>query len=188
MSKSIVVLGIAILFAGGCVSPQARRGKVDQVKVGEGFCDFTYIDDDGNGQSFGKFRGDITVLTFSKCDSDQHEPASVYLVGLVYGIEEPGLAEPVGFDMHWSKNGCPEHSGCHLIESKRRLFSLCDADGLVREIYGVTKPDEVVIIRPDGTVALRAPANQKALIEGQLRDLVAERAQYMREHYPKGDQ
>ncbi len=70
--------------------------------------------------------------------------------------QEPGYASTVGFDIHWSKDGCSQHSDCHLLEGGAYIFSICDARAQARNLYGVESDQEIVVIGPDRRIVTRS--------------------------------
>src|SRR3972149_10746921 len=75
--KPIFITSLAaIALLGGCVSPQARRGRVAQPEVGNRFPNFTFQDERGTTQDLSQNLGDFTVLVFSECGRDLHGPAA----------------------------------------------------------------------------------------------------------------
>lgn len=154
--KPVIVILLVATFLPGCVSPQARRGMVVQAEVGQPFPNFTFQDERGVTQDLGKNLGDFTILVFSECGQGMHGPVSDALVDLVRVNQEPGYVETVGFDIHWSRNGCANHTDCHLLEGGPRTYSICDARAQVSHLYGVDSGDEIVIIGPERKIVSRA--------------------------------
>lgn len=173
--KPMIITSLAtIALLGGCVSPQTRRGMVVQAQVGNHFPNFTFEDERGGTQDLGQNLGDFTVLVFSECGEDLHGPVSKTLVNLVHGNQEPGYVETVGFDIHWSKDGCPHHSDCHLLEGGPHIFSICDARAQVRDLYSVDSVDEIVVIGPDRRIISRAPTSESETVSRTLAHQFAE--------------
>jgi len=176
--KPIFIMSLAAIAPlGGCVSPQARRGRVAQPEVGNRFQNFTFQDERGTTQDLSQNLGDFTVLVFSECGRDLHGPASKALVDLVHGNQEPGYTETVGFDIHWSKNGCPQHSDCHLLEGGPHIFSICDARAQVRDLYRVDSGDEIIIIGPDRHIVARAPLSELQAVAASLSSMFHDQAE-----------
>lgn len=173
MRPIIIVLTTAATFVGGCVSPQSRRGMVVQAEVGQSFPNFTFQDERGVTQDLGKNLGDFTILVFSECGQGMHGPISAALVDLVHANQEPGYVETFGFDIHRSKNGCPGHRNCHLLEGGPRLFSICDARATASGLYGVDSTDEIVIIGPDQKIVHRAPMEDIQAVSHSFADMFA---------------
>jgi len=131
-----------------------------QAEVGNRFPNFTFQDERGTTQDLGQNLGDFTVLVFSECGEDLHGPTSQALTDLVHANQEPGYVETIGFDIHWSKEGCSNHDDCHLLEGGPRIFSICDARSQVHHLYGVTSDVEIVVIGPDRRIVDRAQGSE----------------------------
>lgn len=176
--KSFVIASlVAIGLLTGCVSPQARRGRVIQADIGNRFPNFTFLDEHGTAQDLSQNLGDFTVLVFSECGEDVHGPVSAALVDLVQPNQEPGYASTVGFDIHWSKDGCPHHSDCHLLEGGTHIFSICDARAQVRALYGVESDQEIVVIGPDRRIVDRSRGSDFSRVAGSLSNMFYEHAE-----------
>lgn len=155
--KPITIISLAVVtLLGGCVSPQARRGRVVQAEVGGRHPNFTFQDERGKTQSLTGNLGDFTVLVFTECGEDLHGPVSKALVDLVRPNQEPGYARNVGFDIHWSKDGCPHHSDCHFLEGGTNIFSIRDARAQARDLYRADSGGEIIVNGPDSRVIERA--------------------------------
>jgi len=150
---------------------------VVQADIGERFHNFTFQDERGVTQNLGQNLGDFTVLVFSECGEDLHGPVSNALVDLVHANQAPGYAETVGFDIHWSKDGCPHHSDCHLLEGGPRIFSICDARAQVRDLYSVDSGDQIIIIDPNRRIVSRASESEIETVSRTLAHLFAEHAE-----------
>jgi hypothetical protein len=176
--KQIIFTGLgAIALLGGCVSPQARRGTVVQAEVGNRFPNFTFQDERGTTRDLSQNLGDFTVLVFSECGEDLHGPASTVVVDLVHSNQESGYAETVGFDVHWSKNGCPQHGDCHLLEGGPHIFSICDARAQVRDLYRIDSGDEIIVIGPDRRIVARTPISNFQTVAMNLSSMFHDHAQ-----------
>ncbi|MCO6438627.1 MAG: hypothetical protein J5J06_16160 [Phycisphaerae bacterium] len=167
--KSTILIALAPLaLLTGCVSPQARRGRVIQADVGNRFPNFTFQDERGTAQDLSQNLGDFTVLVFSECGEDLHGPVSAALVDLVQPNQEPGYSETVGFDIHWSRDGCRYHSDCHLLEGGPHIFSICDGRSQVRDLYDADAAGEIIVIGPDRRIVDRAPMRELDSISSRL--------------------
>jgi hypothetical protein len=166
-----VFVGTGLLAAlAGCASSPVRRGQVLEPAVGTSFADFTYVDANGRPRTLGENLGDFTILVFTKCGSDQHSPASKALVDLVRGSQDPGIAKTVGFDIHWSETGCAQGDNCHLISEGANLYSICDAKGIVRELYGADDHNQVFFIGSDKRIVDKGSvAEWDSLTSGTVR-------------------
>lgn len=176
MDRTIITISLATAgLMGGCVSPQARRGRVVEAQVGERAPSFTFQDERGKTHELAGDLGDFTVLIFSECGTDMHREVSNELLDLVRANQEPGYVETVGFDIHWSRDGCPQHSDCHLLEGGPRVYSICDARAQARDLFGAHLPQEIVIIGPDRRIVLRAPASDIDSVAASLDSMFQER-------------
>lgn len=181
----LVSFGALMLF-GGCASPQARIGRVATPEIGGPYLEFTYLDADGRPHRLGEHLGDFTLLAFTRCQDEMHGPVAEKLADLVRVSQDPGLASSVGFDIHWSDSGCPEQNQCHAISKNQFLFSICDARGATRQMYGVGAEDQFFVIGPDGRIWDRAPASQFDTLETKYRAFFRNYAIEKRQQLPEG--
>jgi hypothetical protein len=176
MRPSILLSIGLIMLLGGCLSPQARQGRVLEGKGGDSFPDFTFMDQEGRTRSLRQHLGDFTVLAFTQCGGELHESVSGDLTALVKANQEPGYADTVGYDIHWCEDGCKHADRCHLIEGKTHLFSICDARSVVRDLYEARDGGQLVVIGPDRRIALRDSASNMSLVKGRLQRMFDDHA------------
>jgi hypothetical protein len=187
ISRGFYVAGALALPAmvAGCATMRGHRGQVVQPQVGTPYMDFTYVGDDGKPHRLSEHLGDFTVLAFTKCGGDLHGPVSRELAELVRVTEEHGVVRTIGFDIHWSENGCPQGKSCHLIEQNANLYSICDARGIVRDLYGADRKNQIFVIGPDGKIIDSAPATQFEALKTRFRRVVQDYAARKREALPQ---
>jgi hypothetical protein len=171
------VTGFALFASGlslvlsGCLAPQPKRGSALVPSQGTPMAEFTFVDEKGQPHNVGELRGDFTVLAFTKCSGSQHQPVSKWLAELVNGHQKPGVAQSVGVDIHWSDEGCSQNDGCHLVAKNPSLFSICDAKGVVRHMYGATGSGLVVIVGPDGRIVDRDTVDHLDAVRERFRGI-----------------
>jgi len=176
--KTLVMTSLAaIALLAGCVSPQARRGRVVEAAIGDHFANFTFQDERSKMQDLGQNLGDFTVLVFSECGEDLHGPMSKAVVDLVHANQEPGYVETVGFDIHWSTDGCPHRDDCHLLEGGPHIFSICDARSRVRDLYRADAGGEIIVIGPDRRIVDRGPLHELDSISRRLAQRFSQHAE-----------
>lgn len=171
--------------AAGCSATGGHRGHVVQPQVGTPYMDFTYVGEDGRRHRLSDHLGDYTILAFTKCGGELHGPVSRKLEKLVRVTEDPGIARTIGFDIHWSKSGCRQGEACHLIKQDADLYSICDARGVVRDLYGAGPKDEIFVIGPQGTIVDSAPASEFDALITRFKRTVQEYAAEEREDMPQ---
>ncbi len=139
---------------------------------------------------FATLYGDYTVLMFNRCDQESHGPAARLLKDIVAENRHALYVDVTGVDVHWSDNGCPVHKQCHLVSDRSDLASLCDANGVVRRLYGAAEENAIHVIGPDGRVLAAAPQAKAADLLKQLRKAVSalSRERYEREYPQTSDQ
>ncbi len=167
---SICVLAVVL---SGCASPKSSRGWVLKAEVGKQYPDFVYVDERGVQRSLRNLKGDFTVLAFTRCDQDAHGPATAALQTTVAENDGARFVRVVGVDVHWFEGQC-DHGRCHLVEDNRDMFSICDATGAVRRLYGVNDGVAAVVIGPDGRVFQIAAQIDDRLFREQLKAAVIE--------------
>lgn len=160
---------VALALLGGCASSQARTGRVATPEIGGPCLEFTYLDTDGRPHRLGERLGDFTLLAFTRCQAKMHGQVAERLADLVRVNQDPGFVSTVGFDIHWSDSGCPDQDQCHVISTNEFLYSICDARGAIRHVYGVGAEDEFFVIGPDGRIWDSAPARQFESLEAKYR-------------------
>lgn len=149
--RSQIVTVVLVLTLGGCAAPKSSRGWISGAQVGNPFPDFVYVDDQGVRRSLRNLAGDFTVLAFSRCDTDTHGPAAGLLQEIVSENAAAAFVRVVGVDVHWFDGRC-DHGHCHIVAENPNLFSICDATGTVRRLYGVEGGDSLVVIDPNGRI------------------------------------
>jgi len=180
--RAILLASLSVVFLAGCASQPPARGwspHVDSsgagVSVGDRFVDFTFQDQSGKQRSLRRDLGDYTVVLFTECESDTHQPAGELLDTILdasrYGNDNVKL---VGVNVHWCETGCKNGSHCHLVDARPNLGSICDGVGAVRRAYGVGAKDWLFVIGPEKTIELSAPALRGADLSRQLKPRVDE--------------
>ncbi|MBW7905318.1 MAG: peroxiredoxin family protein [Phycisphaerae bacterium] len=175
--RALFLASLAVMFLAGCASQPPARGwspRVDSpetgVRVGDRYVDFAFQDQSGKERSLRRDLGDYTVVLFTECESDTHQPAGDLLDAILsagqYGNSNVKL---VGVNVHWCKTGCKDGQHCHLVDAKPNLGSICDGAGAVRRAYGAGTEDWLFVIGPEKTIELSAPALQGAGLSKQLK-------------------
>ncbi len=162
----IVLSGCASTAAHGW-SPRLENAE-SRAEQGARFVDFTYQDPAGETRSLDQALGDFTVLAFTKCESDTHQPVVSELQHIVANNGDLSNVKVVGVNIHWSETGCQHHAHCHLLTEEGDLGSICDASGEVHMAYGAHDQDWLIVIGPNETIRFSGPNSQ---IEELNRDL-----------------
>ncbi len=180
-----MICGILTLMA-GCTAAQSSRGWVTGAEMGKPYPDFVYMDEDGTLRSLRNIAGDFTVLAFTRCDNPTHGPSTATLRQLVLENEAMPFVRIVGVDVHWFAGRC-DHGRCHLVGDERNLFSICDATGAVRRLYGIGGDQAVVVIGPEGRVVQVAAEVGNEKFRSELRRMISleseRRAEELAERY-----
>lgn len=164
--RALFLASLAVMFLAGCASQPPARGwspRVDSpetgVRVGDRYVDFAFQDQSGKERSLRRDLGDYTVVLFTECESDTHQPAGDLLDAILsagqYGNSNVKL---VGVNVHWCKTGCKDGQHCHLVDAKPNLGSICAGT-----------EDWLFVIGPEKTIELSAPALQGAGLSKQLK-------------------
>lgn len=181
------IAGAVVITAlmAGCATTDAHRGRVVQPQVGTSYMDFTYVDVQGRSHRLGDHLGDFTVLVFTKCGGDMHSPMSGRLEDLVRVTQDVGVVHTIGYDIHWSEKGCSHGKSCHLIEQNDDLYSVCDARGIVRDLYSADSEAQLFVIGPHGKIIDSAPLNEFDKLKDRFRRTVQDYAAEKREAMPQ---
>jgi hypothetical protein len=163
-------IGLLAVFA-GCASSSARFGQVVEPGIGTPFADFTYLDADGQPQTLAEHLGTFTILMFTKCGSEMHGSVPSRLTELIRDSQEPGVVKTVGFDIHWSEAGCGQKDQCHLVSKDSDVYSICDARGIVRTLYGADAGNQVFVIGPDHKIVDKGSLAQWDSLRSRIRDM-----------------
>lgn len=166
------IVSVGMSLTAGCASTTAHRGMVVQPKIGSPHMDFTYVDEAGESQQLSRHLGDYTVLAFMKCEGDLHGPMSQELQKLMHIAESPGYASTVGFDIHWSDTGCTPSKECHLVQNDAHMYSICDAQGVVRKLYGADQRNQIFVLGPDGRIVDASPVSKLNELGTRLKSMV----------------
>lgn len=177
---------IFVALVAGCTANRASKGWVTQARVGGRYADFVYADDEGVERLLRNQLGDFTILMFTRCDEDSHGPVSRALSGIVQENRRTSLVKVVGVDIHTFNEQC-DHSKCHLVDRAEKMISVCDATGAIRRLYGVDRPNRVVLIGPDHRVIDSATSEELDAFRDRLRNRVrrlsTERAEKITQEY-----
>lgn len=172
MIARTIACGLLLLIA-GCRASQPSRGWLTGAENGKPYPDFVYVDDNGTQRSLRNLAGDFTVLAFTRCDRDTHGPAAATLQQIVSENAASPFVRVVGVDVHWFDGQC-DHGHCHLVQDQRNLFSICDATGAVRRLYGVNGDNAAVVIGPDGRVIRVALEVGNEEFRAELRSMIVD--------------
>ncbi|MBK8269358.1 MAG: hypothetical protein IPK83_14040 [Planctomycetes bacterium] len=172
MIARTIACGLLLLIA-GCRASQPSRGWVTGAELGKAFPDFVYVEANGTQRSLRNLAGEFTVLAFTRCDQDTHGPAAAALHQIVSENAGTSFVRVVGVDVHWFDGQC-DHGHCHLVQDQRNLFSICDATGAVRRLYGINGNNAAVVIGPDGRVIQIAPEFENEEFRAELRSMIVD--------------
>lgn len=167
MNKLLVVLLMSPLV-GGCVSNRPLRGSIGGPEIGRRFLDFGFLDDRGRASFLSHQLGDYTVLAFTRCETDTHQPVVGLLESIVAENRGAGSVMVVGIDIHSAEAGCRQRDVCHLVETLTDLISICDTKGAIRRLYDVGQEDRVYLIGPHQRVLAWSLARDAARLRNEL--------------------
>ncbi len=176
MMRSRILLA-AILLSGaaamsGCASSERAQGWAPRYQPGDTAAEFTYVDAAGNQKALSSLFGDFTIIMFTRCDQDMHQPTARMLEEMVAENQTEPRVAVAGIDVHWSPHGCPEHAHCHVINDRTELASVCDGGGAIRALYGIHQSDGLFLVDARGRVLAAAPLNKAAAVRAELHERV----------------
>lgn len=180
--RSVMLASLAFaLLATGCTSQPAARGwnpsptDPGGAKIGSRFTDFNFADQSGKERSLRRELGDYSVLAFTRCEADTHQPVNDLLEAILTASRAGNdNVKVVGVNVHWCEAGCKNSQHCHLIEAKPNTGSICDGDGRIAQLYSATSEDWLVVVGPDKTIEFSEPATRGAELSKQLKKRVDE--------------
>jgi len=179
----LIVLLCSTLAISSCARPV--RGWIPKPAVGQPYPNFSFVDDRGTTKSLSELLGDYTVLAFTRCDKDTHQPIIGVLSDIVDMNRGQTLVHVAGIDVHHSDNRGSGDARCHLIESHNDVASICDATGNVGRFYGIRQGDGFYIIGPYRKIVYSAPTTSADELKIWLRrEVDALAAQRDRERNP----
>jgi len=169
-----------LLSLAGCLGARPSPGWVTGAEKGKPYPDFVYVDDQGTQRSLRNLTGDFTVLAVTRCDQDTHGPTVAALQRIVSENAGTPFVRVVGVDVHWFDGQC-DQGRCHLVQDERNLFSICDATGAARHLYGIKGDNAVVVIGPDARVIQVAPDVGNEEFREELRHVILDESNRLAE-------
>jgi hypothetical protein len=150
----------------GC--SQSAQPSAATAEIGKDYVDFTFKDSGGITQPFDQKLGDFTVLALTRCDQPTHAVADKLLRTIVDANRNVSGVSVVGYDIHWSPNGCGEHGQCQMVPGEPYVGSICDTTGAIHRAYGDHAEDWLYVIGPDKKIEFAAPATRGAQVSREL--------------------
>lgn len=176
----IAGLFTAALLMTGCAANRDYHGvdarptpRAKPAGAGMRFADFAFRDQEGRMRRLSGELGDYTVLGFTGNDRATFESATELVDAVLQANSGRANVHVVGVVLHRGQR--PDGStDCRLVAMKPNLGTICEASGEIRRLYGVENEDWLVVIGPDRTVALSAPASRAVELSRQLGRQVTE--------------